>query len=57
MELLQPPIPTQNRINLGIDFVEGLKSSHSSIVVWVVVEKLSKYAHDIFLSHLYIAAQ
>lgn len=39
-----------------MDFVEGLSSSHGKTVLFVLVDRFSKYAHFLPLSHPYIAA-
>lgn len=53
---LQPlPIPYTSFIDISMDFMERLLKSKGKDVIMVVIDRFSKYAHYIALSHLYSA--
>jgi len=44
--LLQPlQVPTEVWVDVSMDFIEGLPKSFSKEVIFVVVDRFSKYAH------------
>jgi hypothetical protein len=52
--LLDPlPVPDMAWTHVSMDFVEGLPKSQGKEVIMVVVDKFTKYAHFIPLSHPY----
>lgn len=56
--LLEPlPVPDHAWQMVSLDFIEGLLKSNKFNAILVVVDKFSKYAHFIPLSHLFTALQ
>jgi hypothetical protein len=54
--LLAPlPVPTMAWAFITMDFIEGLPKSGSKDVIFVVVDRLTKYAHFLALAHSYTA--
>ena len=51
------PTPSSFFTDITIDFIEALPSSRGHTVVSVVVDRLSKFAHFMGLSHLLFAKQ
>lgn len=54
--LSQPlPIPDRPWLSISIDFIEGLPLSQGHSVIWVVVDRLTKFGHFLPLKHSYTA--
>lgn len=54
--LLQPlPIPERIWTDISMDFIDGLPLSFGKSMIFVIVERLSKAAHFMCLSHPYTA--
>lgn len=56
--LLNPlEIPDMAWTHISMDFIEGLPKSHGKDVILVVVDRLTKYAHFVAMSHPYSVEQ
>lgn len=54
--MLQPlPVPTEAWQIVSMDFIEGLRKSKHFYTILIVMNKFTKYAHFIPLSHSYTA--
>ena len=54
--LLQPlPIPNKVWKDISMDFIDGLPSSHGKTNIFVIVDRLSTYAHFVPIAHPYTA--
>ena len=52
--LLQPlQIPNQAWSNISMDFIEGLPKSKAKSMILLVVDRFTKYAHFIAMSHMF----
>jgi hypothetical protein len=48
-----PPVPNMVWTHVSMDFIEGLLKSQRKDVIMVVVDRFTKYAHFVPLSHTY----
>ena len=49
----QLPVPDMAWTHISMDFVEGLPKSNGKDIILVVVDRFTKYAHFISLTHPY----
>jgi hypothetical protein len=57
VRLLQPlEVPSQVWADISMDYIEGLRKVRGKSVILTVVNRFSKYAHFIALSHPYTAS-
>jgi len=50
-------VPQEVWQDVSMDFIEGLLKSFGKEVIFVVVDRFSKYAHFVSLSHPYTAIE
>lgn len=56
--LLQPlPLPSRAWEHITIDFIEGVPKSEGKNTIFVIVDRFSKYAHFLSLSHPFTVVQ
>lgn len=56
--MLQPiPVPEQSWQVVSLDFIEGLPRSSTFNCILVVMDKFSKYAHFVAMSHPFTALE
>lgn len=54
--LLQPlPVPDKPWSHITMDFIEALPNAEGKSVIWVIVDRMTKYSHFISLKHPYSA--
>lgn len=50
-------IPTQPWKGISVDFIEALPNSGGKTVIWVIIDRFTKFAHFVALQHPYTAYQ
>lgn len=56
--LLEPlPVPQESWELISMDFIDGLPQSGKFNCIWVIVDKLTKFAHFLPLAHPYTASK
>jgi hypothetical protein len=57
-DVLQPlPVPTRACDMISLDFIEGLPQSQNHNAILVVIDKFSKYAHFLPMTHPFTTLQ
>lgn len=55
--MLQPlPVPDHAWVHISMDFIEQLPLSARKDIIWVVVDRFTKYSHFIALAHTFTAS-